>query len=71
MTIAKAITSRRSEMNDEMKKFWDQKLVEIATAEPLFQSTRKLTWKEKLHNRYLNLIDAIYEKLTGHCPYEE
>ena len=58
-------------MNDQMKKYWDQQLIKIATQEPMFKSTRKLTWKEKLHNKYLNLIDVIYEKLTGHCPYEE
>ena len=58
-------------MNDDMRKFYDQRLIEMATQEPMFKSTHKLTWKEKLHNKYLNLIDAIYEKLTGHCPYEE
>ena len=58
-------------MDDQMRKFYEQKLVEMATQEPIFKSTSKLTWKEKLHNKYLNLIDAIYEKLTGHCPYEE
>lgn len=58
-------------MNDQMRKFYEQKLVEMAIQEPIFKSTRKLTWKEKLHNKYLNLIDSIYEKLTGHCPYEE
>ena len=58
-------------MNDQMRKFYEQKLVEMATQEPIFKSTRKLTWKEKLHNKYLNHIDSIYEKLTGHCPYEE
>lgn len=58
-------------MNDQMRKFYEQKLVEMATQEPIFKSTRKLTWKEKLHNKYLSLIDSIYEKLTGHCPYEE
>ena len=59
-------------MNDAMKKFWDKRLVELATQEPMFKSTpRKLTWKEKLRNKYLDLVDRIYEKLTGHCPYEE
>ena len=58
-------------MNDEMRKFYEQRLIELATQEPIFKSTYKLTWKEKLHNKYLNLVDAIYEKLTGRCPYEE
>ena len=58
-------------MNDYLRKFYSDKLVEMATAEPVFKTTQKLTWKEKLHNRYLNLIDALYEKLTGRCPYEE
>lgn len=42
------------------------------TKEPLFKlEPRKLTWKEKLRIKYLNLVDKAYEKLTGHCPYEE
>lgn len=56
---------------EEMMKFYEEQLLRIATQEPMFKSTRKLTWKEKLHNKYLNAIDVLYEKLTGHTPYEE
>lgn len=58
-------------MNDEMRKFYEQQLIKMATEEPMFKSSKKLTRREKLHSRYLNLIDYLYEKLTGHCPYEE
>ena len=58
-------------MNDEMRKFWEQKLIEMATEESPFTYIRKPTWKDKLRDKYFDLIDALYEKLTGRCPYEE
>lgn len=59
-------------MNEEMKKYWEQKLIEAAQ-EPnaFFKSRYPVTWKQRLHNRFLNAVDWIYEKLTGHDPNEE
>ena len=68
-----SISKRRSDaMNDDMKKYWEQKLLEMAQ-EPteLFKTRYPVTWRQRLHNRFLNAVDWIYEKLTGHCPYEE
>lgn len=59
-------------MNEDMKKYWEKELLKLAEKPTdLFRVTYPVTWKQRLHNRYLDLIDAIYEKLTGHCPYEE
>ena len=58
-------------MDDEMRKYWDRKLVEMIEQEPLFKSTDPVTWKLRLHNRWLDLIDSIYHKLTGSWPHEE
>ncbi len=55
-----------SELSDEMKKFWDKKLLEMAQ-EPrnIFNCKYPVTWRQRIHNKYLNIIDRIYEKLTG------
>jgi hypothetical protein len=61
-----------SDLPEEMKKYWEQKLLEAAQ-EPtfLFKSKYPVTWRQRLHNRYLDIIDRIYEKLTGVNPHEE
>ena len=56
-----------NEMPDELKRFWENKLLEMAQ-EPkdLFRCKYQVTWRQRIHNKYLDIIDRIYEKLTGH-----
>lgn len=57
---------------EEVRKYWDQKLLEtLEDPSPLFKSTYPVTWRQRLHNKYIDLIDNIYQKLTGRWPYEE
>ena len=50
-----------------------QKYVESLEKDPsfLFGSVSPLTWRQRLHNRCLDVVDWIYEKITGHDPHEE
>lgn len=60
-------------MNEEMKKYWEQKLVESLEKDPsfLFRSVYPVTWRQRLRNRCIDVVDWIYEKITGHDPHEE
>lgn len=60
-------------MNEEQKKYWEQKLLESVLEEPtpFFRSRYPVTWRQRLHNRYLRVVDKIYELLTGRDPNEE
>ena len=60
-------------MNDNMKRYWENKLLESLEQDRIFEvrASEPVTWRQQLHNRYLRVVDKIYELLTGRDPNEE
>lgn len=58
-------------MPDEMKRYWEHKLIECLEREPVFKGPTEVTPKDKLYSKYLYVVDMVYELLTGCQPHEE